>query len=137
MGDRCEMTVVCAPRDQHRFDGDDHRGRVYDFEFVPSEGRYAEIGAVEGTDPEVNYGNTEDLPHDVPFIGWHGPGSGYPAGVFACDGEEFVEWESLDGESPAIAWPDGGPGPRTLETAGRYWEIQRRAVDLIRERSAK
>lgn len=114
MSDSTYMTIRCRKADVARFkavgfcvDEDNHDGTC------------------EMVDDDRNYGNTDDLPRDIPYHGHHDGGIDYGCGIFACDGQQFVEADSLhDGTSPVVRlYQDGSLDPDDAKRANEYWDV--------------
>lgn len=93
MGDRCYMSVTVRDCDKEKFlkETEDMYG-FSDAEFSDTE------TTTELEVDEINWGNTDDLPRDIPFIGYHGEGYEYGSREFACDGNgTFMDAEKGQG----------------------------------------
>jgi hypothetical protein len=120
MGDRCYFQLTCLAKDAPLFE---------------PLGFYAEEnddGTCDMIDQERDAADTDDLPKDVPYFGYHGNGGDYGSGVFACDGSEFVECESdHDGYPTARVNGDGEVDEETLRVARSYVQVRARAEALL------
>jgi hypothetical protein len=80
MGDRCNMYVTVRDSDLKRFM--ELTEDYYSFSVWDEDTNTTELLA-----EEINFGNTDDLPKDIPFIGHHYQGFEYGPAQFACDGQ--------------------------------------------------
>lgn len=132
MGDRCYMSIICRKEDAAKFT-DDNDGRNLGFVDM---GGYADLdaaGLTEVVDEGRNYGDTDDLPRDIPYIGNHNEGDEYGGRVFACDGERFAEADAAHGETCPIVevGRTTGLSSAQLTAAREYWETYRRACEAL------
>jgi hypothetical protein len=120
MGDRCYFQLTCLAKDAPLFE---------------PLGFYAEEsddGTVDMIDLERNEADTDALPKDVPYFGYHCAGGCYGSGVFACDGSEFARCESdHDGYPTARVNGDGEVDEKTLNEARTYVEVRARAEAML------
>ena len=102
MGDRCYMQITCRRIDQDRFQ---------------ALGFHAEYDApenpplVELIDEEANYAHYDELPRDLPYHGFHGPGGNYGAHHLACDGKQYADVETGHDGGYLIHWNDATRQP--------------------------
>jgi hypothetical protein len=118
MGDRCYMQITCRKQDVQEFED---LGFTLEIEHAD--------GTVVVTDPEVNYGNTEDLPRHLPFTGWHGAGDCYGGMAFASDGERFAEVQTTHDDELCVLVNEvtGEPVPESVERMRHFLAVQRTA----------
>lgn len=120
MGDRCYMEIKCRRLDVQRFID-------AGFHYAPSD----DDGVIATMcEEERNFGDTDSLPRDIPYTGFHDAGDEYAGSVFACDGVEFVEIEALGNTLlPAVAVDEHGRVDITVAHA--YWRVYRNASSML------
>ena len=125
MGDRCYMSVTCRRQDKKRFEA---LGFHLEFERTP------ESLVIEMVDEEANYAHANDMPKDIPYTAWNGPGSNYGDGKMACDGKTFVE-VGANNDGFVVDWDykKSQPTRQSLKIIRHFIKIQQRAEKIIKE----
>ena len=127
MSDRCYVEVTCRKEDAGRFEEIGFKAN--------DQGRIS--GTVVLLDYEADYGHCDDLPKDIPYCGWHGPGDNYGPQAFACDGKQYAEAETMnDGSLAVCISPRGRLERRMLKWAREYRECLRRVKEALRKKGA-
>ena len=127
MSDRCYAEVTCRKEDAGRFE--ELGFKVNDQGRIP--------GTVVLLDYEADYGHCDDLPKDIPYCGWHGPGDNYGPQAFACDRKQYVEAETMNDGSLAVCVSDKGRlDRRMLRWARKYQECLKRAREALKKRAS-
>jgi len=125
MSDRCYMHVTCRRQDRDRFEA---LGFVLEYESGP------ESLIVELADPEANYAHTGELPTNIPYSAYNGPGSEYGECKMVCDGEEFVEvCATRDGFVVDWDFKADQPTEKSLAQIRHYLAVQKRAAKFLQE----
>ena len=127
MSDRCYVEATCRKEDAGRFEEIGFKAN--------DKGRIP--GTVVLVDYEADYGHCDDLPRDIPYLGWHGPGANYGPQAFACDGKHYVEAETMNDGSLAVCVSDRGKlDKRMLKWAQEYQACLKRAKEALRKRAS-
>ena len=127
MSDRCYAEVVCRKEDA---------GQFKDMGFkVSDKGRIRETVIL--VDYEADYGHSDELPRDIPYYGWHGAGANYGPQVFACDGKEYAEAETMnDGDLAVCVSEKGRLDKQMLKWAREYQELLRRVKEALKKKGS-
>ena len=143
MSDRCYVEVTCRKRDAARFeklgfkvldDGNLEGCVLADLGLgTPSEDK--DSGLVSMHDEQANYGHYGEMPKDIPYFGWHGPGGEYGPCRFACDGKKYLEVDASQDGEPVVHVSEGGKvDKRHLKQVMAYQACLMRAMRALRSR---
>lgn len=131
MSDICYLEITFRKKDREKF-----------LSFMGYRGNFPEeteegTGQIMVTDNEASYAHQPELKtlalEGVPFYGQHGEGGSYTSGVFASAEGAFANCDAL-GSDPAVPiGEDGIPNPELIAGIQKYWQVLRRAKELVEE----
>ena len=126
MGDRCYMEITCRRQDQERFEA---LGFIAQKWNNPA----SDSPLVVMVDEEANYAHSGNLPTDIPYHGFNGPGGNYGDGVCACDGKEYAEVETGHEGGFVVDWDKArqGPEPHSLRCIRRYLKVRNKVRKMF------
>ena len=124
MSDRCYMEITCRPQDQERFEA---------LGFVAQDWKQESPALVILVDEEADYAHSGNLPPDVPYHGFNGPGGNYGQGALACDGKTYAEVETGHGSGFVVDWNDctRRPSSRSLQSIRRYLRVRQQVREIF------
>ena len=124
MSDRCYMEITCRKEDQGRFEA---------LGFVAQDWKQESPALVVMVDEEADYAHCGNLPTDIPYHGFNGPGGNFGLGTFACDGKSFAEVETGHGGGFVVDWNHGThrPFPRSLKSIHRYLQVRHQVLAMF------
>lgn len=116
------MQITCRRQDQDRFTALGFTAQAWDNPEPNS-------ALVVMVDEEANYAHSGELPRDIPYYGFHGPGGNYGDGVCACDGKQLAEQETGHEGGFVVEWDDvrQRPSRPSLRAVRRYLAVCRKA----------
>ena len=84
-------------------------------------------------DEEANYAHSGDLPTDILYHGFNGPGGNYGDGAVVCDGRCLAEVETGHDGGFVIVWDEarGHPTAESLRRIRRYVTVRKNAEALF------
>jgi hypothetical protein len=123
MGDRCYMSVTCRREDQQQFED---LGFHLEFESSP------ESLVIEMVDEEANHAHFDEMPTDIPYIGWNGSAGNYGDGKIACDGKQLAE-VSANNDGFAVKWDykKSAPTRQSLKKIREFIKVHSRAEKIF------
>jgi hypothetical protein len=118
------MEITCRRADQGRFEA---------LGFTAQEANNATSPFVVMVDEEANYGHSGNLPTDIPYHGFNGPGGNFGDGVCACDGQVYADVDTGHGGGFVVDWDEEKqqPTPRSLETIRRYLTTRKKVGEMF------
>ena len=118
------MEITCRRQDQERFRA---------LGFVAQANENTEDAMITMVDAEANYAHSGELPTDIPYHGFNGPGDNYGDGAVACDGRRLAEVETGHDGGFVVAWNEakGRPSAESLKRIRRYIAVRKRAEALF------
>jgi len=127
MSDRCYMQLTCRRQDKKRFED---LGFVAQCWANPDKTTFT----VEMVDGEADWAHANELPKDVAYVGFNGPGGNFGDGVFACDGKVYAEVDTGHNGGFVVEWDEskGQPTAGSLRAVRSYLTIRARVLELFK-----
>jgi hypothetical protein len=118
------MEITCRRADQGRFEA---------LGFTAQESDNSSSPFVVMVDEEANYGHSGNLPTDIPYHGFNGPGGNFGDGVCACDGRVYADVDTGHAGGFVVDWDEVNQQPtsRSLETIRRYLTTRKKVGELF------